>query len=114
MPGRVTAPEPGYTTTDLANDVADWLCAIESPPAHVVGHSLGGLVAQELAICHRDLVKSLVLASTHGGSNPLRKAVIESWVLLKQKLDAGEFAQGGPSLAGGPCRSFVRRARWRG
>ena len=62
--GESDRSRPGYTTTDLANDVADWLRAIKSPPAHVVGHSLGGLVAQELAIGHRDLVKSLVLAPT--------------------------------------------------
>ena len=41
----------------------------------------------------RDLVKSLVLVSTHAGANAWRKAVIESWVLLKQKLGAGEFAE---------------------
>jgi pimeloyl-ACP methyl ester carboxylesterase len=84
---------PGYTTTDLANDVAGWLRAIESRPAIVVGHSLGGLVAQELAVYHRDLVKGLILVSTHAGPDAWRNAVIESWALLKQKLGGGDFAK---------------------
>ena len=46
---RADAP---YTTADMADDVAGWLDALEVPPAHVVGHSLGGLVAQELALRH--------------------------------------------------------------
>jgi len=36
-----------YTTADMADDVAGWLEALAIPTAHVVGHSLGGLVAQE-------------------------------------------------------------------
>jgi pimeloyl-ACP methyl ester carboxylesterase len=85
--------EPGYTAADLANDVAEWLLAIDRAPANVVGHSLGGLVAQELAISHRQVVKSLVLASSHAGSNAWRKAVIESWVLMRRQLSAGEFTE---------------------
>jgi 3-oxoadipate enol-lactonase len=106
--GQSERSGPGYTTADLADDVAGWLRAIESPPAHVVGHSLGGLVAQELAISHRELVKGLVLASTHSGADAWRKSVIESWVLLKQKLSGGEFATAVlPWLVGAP---FFRQA----
>src|SRR5580658_7838335 len=43
---RVDRP---YTTADSADDVAGWLDAIGASPAHVVGQSLGGLAAQELA-----------------------------------------------------------------
>src|SRR5580658_1702432 len=48
--GKSDPSEPGYTTADLANDVAEWLRTIDRAPANVVGHSLGGLVAQELAL----------------------------------------------------------------
>ena len=44
---RATSP---YTTADMADDVAGWLEALRVPSAHIVGQSLGGLVAQELAI----------------------------------------------------------------
>lgn len=82
-----------YTTADLADDVAELLEAVSASPAHVVGHSLGGLIAQQLAIHHPRSVRSLVLASCHAGAVPWRKAVLESWVLLKRRSDAAEFAR---------------------
>lgn len=91
--GRSDRFDAPYSTADMADDVAAWLGAINAAPAHVVGQSLGGLVAQEVAIRHPGRVKSLTLVSAHVGANPWRKAVIDSWAQLRGLVDPGPFTR---------------------
>ncbi len=67
--GRSSAPEGDYSIRTMADDVARLLDSLNTPKAHVLGISMGGMIAQELAINHPDKVKGLILAcTTPGGS----------------------------------------------
>jgi pimeloyl-ACP methyl ester carboxylesterase len=54
----------------MAQDAADVCDALGVSRAHVVGVSLGGLVAQALATAHPELVATLTLASTYRIDDP--------------------------------------------
>jgi pimeloyl-ACP methyl ester carboxylesterase len=58
------AGAPGYTGADLAADVTGVLDALGRRRAHLAGISMGGALAQQVALAHPDRVDSLVLFST--------------------------------------------------
>jgi pimeloyl-ACP methyl ester carboxylesterase len=57
-------PQGGYTLADMANDTAGLLTALGIPAAHIVGQSMGGMVAQQLALDHPTRVLTLALVYT--------------------------------------------------
>jgi pimeloyl-ACP methyl ester carboxylesterase len=56
-----------YIVAQMAQDAIAVLDAAGERRAHVYGHSLGGMVAQELALGHRDRVGALILGATTPG-----------------------------------------------
>jgi pimeloyl-ACP methyl ester carboxylesterase len=56
-----------YSTRGFATDAVGLLDALDLPAAHVVGHSMGGRVAQWMALDHPERVRSLILAATGPG-----------------------------------------------
>lgn len=64
-----------YDVTDLADEVAGVLDALQLPPAPVMGYSLGGLVTQDLARRYPHLVKHMVLAATAARPVPKRRVL---------------------------------------
>jgi len=70
--GRSDKPDVPYTMQMLAEDVSGLLEALAIDAAHVYGVSMGGMIAQELALRHPDKVLSLILGCTsHGGPNSI-------------------------------------------
>nr|WP_275424808.1 alpha/beta fold hydrolase [Streptomyces sp. SID13726] len=70
--GASPAAEPGVSLAELAGDVAE----VMDGPAHVVGFSLGALVAQQLALSQPELTSALTLVSSVAGrSEEEREAV---------------------------------------
>ena len=59
--GKSSAPAPGYSLADMAEDAAGVLDAAGAERAHVMGFSMGGHIAAELALRHPERVMSLGL-----------------------------------------------------
>jgi 3-oxoadipate enol-lactonase len=72
--GLTDAPTPPYSDSDLVKDVVGLLDALEIDHAVVCGVSVGGLIAQALALSHPERVQALVLCDTGA-----RIGSVESW-----------------------------------
>ncbi|PTU30893.1 alpha/beta fold hydrolase [Stenotrophobium rhamnosiphilum] len=71
-------PQGGYALSDLADDTAAFLDAMGIASAHIVGQSMGGMIAQLLVQQHPDRVRSLgLLYTAANGSHYLSRDVIE-------------------------------------
>jgi 3-oxoadipate enol-lactonase len=65
--GDSTRTGQPFTIADLAEDAAGLLTALEIDSAHVMGISMGGMIAQELALAQADRLRSLTLGCTYCG-----------------------------------------------
>jgi pimeloyl-ACP methyl ester carboxylesterase len=74
--GDSDRPAFGYTMADLAADAAAFMDAVDIAEATVVGHSMGSLVAQELALSYPERVSGLVLVGASANfDNPVVREV---------------------------------------
>jgi len=77
--GRSDAPDQPYTTALMAADTLALMDALGIDRAHVVGVSMGGMIAQELALAAPARVRSLHLGCTLARPDAYLRALLEAW-----------------------------------
>jgi 3-oxoadipate enol-lactonase len=106
--GRSRAFSYAYTTEAMADDAVSVLDDLCLDRVHVYGISLGGMVAQQLALRHPERVRSLVLGATNAGGPRAVRPDEEVVTFFRRRLQmrAEEAARASVPFNYGPrCRS---------
>lgn len=82
------APEP-YSLERMADDVIAVLDQERIDRAHVMGASMGGVIAQILGVLHPDRTRSLILACTACRHHEWRRELLQEWA---DAVEAGGMA----------------------
>jgi pimeloyl-ACP methyl ester carboxylesterase len=91
--GQTTGPGGPYTSELFADVAAGLLAALGIGRAHVVGASMGGIIAQQLALRRPELVRSLSLHCTWGRPDRYLTALMRSWQTSARALSALDLSR---------------------
>jgi pimeloyl-ACP methyl ester carboxylesterase len=101
--GQTAKPAGPYSAALLAQDTARLIEEVVGGPAAVMGHSMGGFIAQQLVISRPDLVSRLILASTNfGGPNAVPVAPEALALMLDRSGDPADIVQRGVTVSTAP------------
>ena len=81
----------GYTTRDMARDLKSAMDILGITKAHLVGVSMGGMIAQHFAADYPESVDKLVLAVTCAQPNPTLVESLSEWISLAKRGDHTAF-----------------------
>ncbi len=80
-----------YDVTDLANDAVTILDSMDITHAHIVGHSMGGFIAQLLAIHYPDRVRTFTSISSSTNSPLVPPPPARTWEIFMENNPTGHF-----------------------
>ncbi|MBU2548580.1 MAG: alpha/beta hydrolase [Proteobacteria bacterium] len=87
--GRTDQPDSPYSISMMAEDTVGLMTALGLERVHVLGMSMGGMIAQRIAIDHPERVKGLVLVCTHCGGDQLVRASDEVLGIFSEYVMTG-------------------------
>jgi pimeloyl-ACP methyl ester carboxylesterase len=85
--GQTSTPDHPYTTRMMADDTRGLLDALGIERAHVIGVSMGGMIAQELALTCPERVRSLHLGCSLARPDAYMRALVTGWREIQSRLD---------------------------
>ncbi|WP_404787893.1 alpha/beta fold hydrolase [Altericista sp. CCNU0014] len=80
--GQTDAPNKDYSTEMMADDAVALLKFLNVDNAHILGFSMGGMIAQIIALKYPELVKSLLLNATATQFPAKAKHLIQTWLRM--------------------------------
>lgn len=83
--GRSDTPDSIYSIRDMADDTVGLLDHLRINKIHVIGHSMGGYIAQELAIHYPERVEKLMLEATASVSSPRNNMLFKDFLKRFEK-----------------------------
>jgi 3-oxoadipate enol-lactonase len=84
--GASSAPPGPYTTKLFAQDAKALVDELGITAFHMVGVSMGGMIAQEYALAHPDDLRSVTLACTYAAPGPFCSRMFSMWADMAPKL----------------------------
>ena len=100
----------GYTTRDMAKDQAEAMAQLGIQKADIFGVSMGGMIAQHLAIDYPEKANKLILTVTSARPNPILTESIDEWVTLAKRGDHAGFMDS--NLRRIYSDGYYRRNKW--
>ena len=91
--GRSSTVDAPYDVLDMAADAIGLLDALGIARVDIVGTSMGGVIAQEIAIRHPQRARKLVLVTTYTSGDPRGSAIFEGQALLRRTLSREEYCR---------------------
>jgi pimeloyl-ACP methyl ester carboxylesterase len=91
--GDSDKPQGPYTTAMMADDYAGLIRGLGLGKARIAGISMGGAIAQQIALRHPDLVRSLVLVCTWAKFDAYAATVFDNLAKIRAKADPATFME---------------------
>jgi 3-oxoadipate enol-lactonase len=91
--GRSWKTEGPYTPADMASDSLELATALDVTEMHVLGHSMGSIIAQEVALAAPQRIKTLTLMGTWSGGSRWWSKWVDKWARDRQMYPLEEFVR---------------------
>ena len=86
--GGTSKPDQPYSIKGFAEDFHEFMSRLKFPKAHILGLSMGGAIAQQFALDHPEMIRSLVLVSTF---SYVDENTYRAFTRLRQTLKEGGY-----------------------
>jgi len=84
-------PKGTFGIKDMADDISKLMTKLKIEKTHLIGHSMGGAIAQEIAINHPEQVEKMILVSSWAKSNIQTRRLFEVFREMNRECEPALF-----------------------